>query len=1057
MAKQTDEQKVELMDWQDVRKVLQSPKSRTIEPDSDEQKLRMYFGNSRFEELRNLSQRADEIREQLGNVILLPGIMGSHLSVVESDGDEDRIWINMWRLIRGGMKELRLKSDGKTNVNGKTVKATGLIKWYYALALETLQAAAFPYDWRLNICDSADKLAEFVKNNYAGQQVHFVAHSMGGLVVRNFVRQYNDLWNDVKGRLVMLGTPNAGSFSAIQGLMGKASSIKKLAAFDICQNSKDILKIIGTFQGLYQLCPKKLDNSPIYEKTFWKNFPDVLFDDYLKHIPKFHQDLLDAKNTTIDANRMTYIAGIGYETPNAIKVLDNGEYDFDITLDGDGTVSHDLGLLENVSTYYIEESHGDLPNNHLVLKATKDILQYGITQELTTQKPIITRSRSIADDLAVDYELEQVESVARQIRDKEDPEPVMVLDAEKTLLRALMGAKEEVGDELELVSSGETRKVKPIELELKLAFGDITELDEPIIVVGQYENLPTGGAGGAVNEKINNLIELSNNNAMVGMELGKLFFVPLSNQKTKLKKNVENILLAGMGQSGRFSREDLRYLMMNVTLAVVSWNYDRFATVAIGASIETFSIERAIRSIWQGISDSVERFPVPKKKITLTLVEINENRQKQIKEILAKFNKKSEKIVELEFENLKIKVDTEPQMLKTPKRTKSRRISRLEEMVTRVNVKRIPGKTNEVTKQTESGIFNVSAFTSNAAIPVRDIPVNDKILDSLIDKLRYAPGYKNQEKYGKLLHSILIPEDFQSVIDTDKALTLVLNREASQIPWEMICFGGTGRTSNFGVDLRITRKFSSSRVGVAGAPPPLNKQFKALIIADPAPEPELQLAGARREGFQLEKLFRKLQLELKGKIDLQFQARIGHEQCDIVEILSLIFNEDFDLVHFAGHGTFDINNASNTGWVFSRDIILSAREIFRLRRVPRLVFANACFSAGLHTSKDIENLNLQTTQSSESLAGLAEAFFDQGIENYIGSGWQVNDEHAVTFAKAFYEQTIKEKLTLGMALREARMKISSQYEKNLISNDTTWGAYQHYGNAYAQLVQNGED
>src|SRR5262249_30806706 len=144
---------------------------------------------------------------------------------------------------------------------------------------------------------------------------------------------------------------------------------------------------------------------------------------------------------------------------------------------------------------------------------------------------------------------------------------------------------------------------------------------------------------------------------------------------------------------------------------------------------------------------------------------------------------------------------------------------------------------------------------------------------------------------------------------------------------------------------------------------------KALIIADPAPEPELQLSGARREGVRLKAYFRKVQAEMRDQLDLQFQACIGSEECDIVKILNLIFNEEFDIIHFAGHGTFDAEDPSNSGWVFGKDLIISAHEIFRLRRVPRLVFANACFSAGL-----------PTTESNRQLAGLAEAFFERGIE-----------------------------------------------------------------------------
>ena len=263
MAKQENESEIAKMNWGRVREVLRKPPTRGDSVSPQEKNLRDYFGEELFRDLRELSEpkRASETKKELGNVIVLPGVMGSHLSVVEPGGDEDHVWVSLWRLVKGDMKRLKLSSDGKTNVNGETVRATSLIGWYYALALETLQAEPFPYDWRVSVCDTADRLKEFVEENLAdgtfdpNKPVHFVAHSMGGLVVRNFVRQHPDWWNKVQGRLVMLGTPNAGSFAAVQTLMGKNSLVKNIAAVLPFQSKSDWFQVVNSFPGLYQLCP----------------------------------------------------------------------------------------------------------------------------------------------------------------------------------------------------------------------------------------------------------------------------------------------------------------------------------------------------------------------------------------------------------------------------------------------------------------------------------------------------------------------------------------------------------------------------------------------------------------------------------------------------------------------------------------------------------------------------------------------------------------------------------------------------------------------------------
>jgi hypothetical protein len=790
-------------------------------------------------------------------------------------------------------------------------------------------------------------------------------------------------------------------------------------------------------------------NPEVYEKTIWDKFPDVAFDGQLQLIPKFHQDLFDSRQLTVDTSRMSYIAGVGFETPSGLKSSDAGEFDFDSTLEGDGTVPHKLGLLEGVTTYYVEGTpHGSLLNNHRVIKAVRDILKTGTTSELATTKPVIINPRGAKAAPVINYELEHLESVARQIRNNENPDQAIIYDAEKILLRSLLGGKDSVDDDLELISLGKRRPPRSVELDVRFVFGDVSAVDTPVIIVGQYQNVPPGGAGGAVDRKINNLISRGYENNMLGTELGHLFFLPLANQPNKqTDPKVEAIVVAGMGEFGRFSREDLRYLMMNTTLAILGLGYDTFGTVLMGASIDAFSVERAIRSIWLGISDAVDRLRDDEnvKKINLVLVESNEGRQKQIVKIIDELNKELAenhiKTGKYKFENLEIAIngiekgaDIEVIHQGGSGRTLAG--------MTRLTIERTLEKPASATNRLERGKFRLSAFTSTAAIPVREITVTDTIISQLADELRYSNSISKQENYGKLLHSILMPEDFQSVIDTDKSLVLVINREASVVPWEMLCFGGTGRTvSNFGVDLRVSRQFGSTRANVPSAAPAINKQFKALIIADPAPEPELQLSGARREGVRLKEYFRQLQTDMRDEIDLQFQACIGSEECDIVKILNLIFNEEFDIIHFAGHGTFDAEDPSNSGWVFGKNLILSAHEIFRLRRVPRLVFANACFSSGL-----------PTVESNRQLAGLAEAFFDRGIENYIGAGWQVSDEHAINFARTFYRNTIENGASLGEGLSEARISISPHHTKNVLPSDSTWGAYQHYGDPNTRLV-----
>ncbi len=278
------------------------------------------------------------------------------------------------------------------------------------------------------------------------------------------------------------------------------------------------------------------------------------------------------------------------------------------------------------------------------------------------------------------------------------------------------------------------------------------------------------------------------------------------------------------------------------------------------------------------------------------------------------------------------------------------------------------------------------------------------------------------------------------MIDDGKPLTLVVDRDTAALPWEMACYGPQLRRSYFGPDLKLTRQFRTMLSGAPGIAPPMNKSLRFLVIADPAPlaEPDLRLDGALREGQEVVRILEKFKTQLRKKLDVEIISRLGPDECHPVEILALLLNETFDVVHYSGHGIFDEKQPNRSGWVFSRDCTLSAREIFRSRQVPRLIFANACFSAVCN-----DNQEPSAEQANKKLAGLAEAFFERGVQNYIGTGWAVDDGAAVQFAEVFYEQAMGGKL-LGDALADARRKI--------FDRGSTWGAYQHYGQSNARLV-----
>jgi hypothetical protein len=788
-------------------------------------------------------------------------------------------------------------------------------------------------------------------------------------------------------------------------------------------NLSELLAILNTFVGSYQLlpAPSKLPvaTQALYRRQTWGPFQ--VLQQHLERAFQFHSEL--EKSETVDPERMIYIAGSGHETLAGLHIVAPGEFDYTMTLDGDGRVPHALGLLPEVPTYYVDASHGDLLRHEGVLMALDELLMHGRTASLAAQPP---RARSLVvdgmlwrrsiDEPHVSSELEDI--AQRAERDEASPDEVR--RAEETLMRAITGqahAIQPLAQVRQKAARAKAQERAPLRLEVVL--GDITSVDTPVIVVGHYKGVPPVRAEGAIDEALAFWISRVSARGMIGADLGEIFFVPVTNQQIAAK----TVLLAGMGEPGRFSRGDLRYLSTNVAYAIAALGVDHFASVLIGSGEGNIPKDGALRAMFHGFADALTRLSPKDRLQQVMLVEHDETYYAEIADIVQRMAK----------DNAIPELRLEVSLRKLAAQKHRRRIAR--ERPADLPPTPLPG--TRITVERDRHIFRFSALAETAVIPVREVPVQSHFATGATERLMRSRTREEQEKYGQLLHTYLIPEDFRRLIDEEKPLTLILDRSTAAFPWEMAGFRGAGGPIFFGPNLRLTRQFRTLLSSAPGVAPPLNNTLKVLVIADPAREPELQLPGARQEGREVVQVLNRF--KRRTDLKLEIVERIGPIECDPVEILALLLTDDFDIVHFAGHGIFDENDPARSGWVFGKDCTLSALEIFRARRVPRLVFANACFSAVVTAGQAFT-----AAEMNRQLAGLAQAFFERGVMNYIGTGWPVEDGPASTFAAEFYDSILHGE-TLGTALAAARQKI--------LHDGSTWGAYQHYGQVDDQLVR----
>jgi len=1037
------------MDWDEFEKRLRfSGERATAGYESDQMAFLDYFGKEEYEYLKQLSvysQRVRSLTQVSGNIVVVPGLMGSDLAIRMADGSLMPIWIDFPAIVRGGIGMLGLDEESNAGTDGTTtIVPSGVNKRIYARTVMRLQASwnvvTFAYDWRKGIEFASDELAKFIDRHFPDQPVHLVAHSMGGLVSRMFIIKHPGKWERMRsadnitgGRLVMLGTPNYGSFSIPQLLTGEEMTIRLLAAADLDHSLEEVTSIFASFPGFYEMLPFHGKLPPtqqaLYRLDSWGEAPISFL--HLNKALHFHTML--ERPESIDPHRMIVIAGCNRKTPSGIIINAPGDFDYTVTWDGDGCVPHELGLLPEVPSYYVDESHCELPRNEKVLNAVNDLLACGQTAVLSG-RPIVSRAygntlfmrRNLTGEEVVSKEMVRVSESIRNSDTEKFSEDALRL-AEEMILHSAMGDHAAV-----MVRSSVNQDMHPektISLHVELVQADVTSFAVPAIVIGHYKGVPPVNAEGSINSAFGNMIALANRQGIIGGGLGELFFIPVTEKQIRAK----TVILAGMGEEGGFSKEDLRYLMTNVTLAVSSLQLDSFATVVVGSGKGNLTKERAIVSIIEGVADAIRRIEGHTCFRRLIFIERFEEEFSEIERILQQLQKDRESV----FPCLDLTFPPSRRQMVSGRRKRDRAIKTMKDESIRHDETEngeLQGARITIERKSEEDheMFRFAALSKTAVIPVREIEVQKHFLHGASERLMAAQTRQEQSEFGQLLATYLFPQDFRWLIDKEQALTLMLDRSTAAYPWEMACFRKSRQQVFLGLDMQLTRQFRTT-LASPGLMPPLNRSLKVLVIADPAPERELQLEGARNEGRKVVQILR----DHEKKIDLTIHERIGAASCDPVEILALLCNVEYDIIHFAGHGIFDEKNPSRSGWVFSRECILSPREIFQIRRVPRLVFANACFSAVI---KDRQ----YGGEESRRLAGLAEAFFSRGIQNYIGTGWPVDDKAAEQFSEVFYCSVLRGE-TLGNSISKARQGIKAL--------GPTWGAYQHYGQVNASIVK----
>jgi pimeloyl-ACP methyl ester carboxylesterase len=341
--------------------------------------LREYFGVPAYAELSALAAAARKSAKARGpRVLILPGIMGSKLGGPTHPADSKHrrrasqvLWIDPLQIAAGRLTALTLPSV-------HPIKAMGVLLFSYAKLLLQLRIAGcdarfHAYDWRLGLGELGAKLAARVAAD--GRPVTVVAHSMGGLVARAAAKI---LPKRLLRRIIMLGTPNQGSFAPVQALRGTYPFVRRMSTLDHRHSPEDLAQnVFCTFPGLYQMLPwpSRFKEIDLYDARSWPPDGPIPNAKLLSEVAAARSCL-----AAVDS-RMVHIVGVNQETVVGLRRAAAG-FEYAMDRNGDGTVPLLLARLPKLKCYFVDEAHADLANNPRVIQAIIDLVRRGRTVAL---------------------------------------------------------------------------------------------------------------------------------------------------------------------------------------------------------------------------------------------------------------------------------------------------------------------------------------------------------------------------------------------------------------------------------------------------------------------------------------------------------------------------------------------------------------------------------------------------------------------------------------------------------------------------------------------------
>lgn len=299
------------------------------------------------------------------------------------------------------------------------------------------------------------------------------------------------------------------------------------------------------------------------------------------------------------------------------------------------------------------------------------------------------------------------------------------------------------------------------------------------------------------------------------------------------------------------------------------------------------------------------------------------------------------------------------------------------------------------------------AWQHNAILP-RD---TERELLATIDELRrWSAGVGSTRRsavaaataIGTTLRDVFLGRPGSELLaDLDRtALLMIVDETILHLPWEMAL-------DHFDTPL-VVRPFGrvvTTRLRTADGRDTATEEPTVRILA--VENPTEDLAGTERVMQTIEQL-----AEWTSDLTIEVTT-LERRQATKDGFRSAVAGQDFDIVHFAGHGAFD-TSAPADGAVVLSDGAFTDDEVASLEwsQPPFIVINSSCESARAGGGRRIVSNRRRSN-------GLAAAFLSRGVEAYLGHYFLVEDIAAADFSNAFYA-TLLQQRNVGTAVQAAR-------------------------------------